>query len=142
MKVDRFIKDYEDMLLMPHYVSNKRPRMAISNRAAQFSPFAAVVGHEEAIREKARYTEKKRELDETEMALIDEMLGKIEAMMSEEYPEVLVEYFEQDRTKSGGQYLTKVGTIKKLDSYEHALRFNDETVIDFGDIYRIELTGR
>lgn len=135
-KVNRTIKDYEDILHLPHHVSDRRAQMAISNRAAQFSPFSAVVGHETAIKETARYTDRRKELDEMEKAIIDEKLREIDARLTEE-PEVEIVYFEPDKIKSGGRYLTKVGSVKKLDVYLREVIFTDDTKIAIEEIYSI-----
>lgn len=133
----RTLEDYKDIIHLPHHVSNSRAPMAISNRAAQFSPFSAVVGHEAAIKESARYTDEKIELDEMEKAIIDEKLREIEAWLPEEHS-VEVVYFEPDTTKKGGQYLTKTDSIKKLDTYTREVLFKDGIKIAFDEIYSIE----
>lgn len=135
-KIYKELKNYEDILHLPHYVSSRRSKMAISDRAAQFSPFAAVVGHETAVKEAARNTEIRKELDEMEKALIDEQLRDIEAKLPTEF-DVEVVYFKPDELKAGGEYITIVGQIKKFDIYEKEVIMVDETRIGIEDIYSI-----
>ncbi len=137
-KVKRELKDYEDILQLPHHVSSRRPQMPIADRAAQFSPFAAVVGHEAAVKEAARYTDQRKELDELEKAIIDDKLREIEAQL----PDILqveIVYFEPDDLKAGGQYVTKVGTVKKIDVHEREILMEDGTRITIDEIYSIGL---
>ena len=138
VKVKKTIEEYEDIINLPHHVSNKRAKMAISDRAAQFSPFAAVVGHDAAIKETARYTDKRKELDELEKAIIDEKLREIYSWLPEEH-EVEFVYFEADTLKKGGRYLSKIGSIKKIDTYNREVLFTDGARIAIEEIYSIEL---
>jgi len=135
-EVHKDLKDYEDILHLPHYVSSRRPQMPIADRAAQFSPFAAVVGHESAVKEAARHTDQKKELDEMEKAIIDDQLREIEAQLPTSI-EVEIVYFKSDEVKSGGQYVTKVGKVKKLDSYEREILMVDGTRVAIDEIYSI-----
>ncbi len=80
-KIDNDKSKYEDIIHLPHHVSSKRPQMSLKDRAAQFAPFAAVVGHEKAVKETARLTERRRELDEMEKAIINEQLREIESQL-------------------------------------------------------------
>lgn len=127
------LKKYEDMLQLPHHVSKKRPQMPIKDRAAQFAPFSAVVGHETAVKEAARLTDEKRELDETEKIVINEKLQEIENQLSSI---IEITYFVKDHLKEGGKYITYQGVVKKIDVYNRAIVV-DEYVISIDDIYRI-----
>ena len=138
IKVKRTIEDYKDIIHLPHHVSKKRAKMAISDRAAQFSPFAAVVGHEAAIKETARNTDKRIELDEMEKAIIDEKLREIYSWLPKER-QVEIVYFEPDIVKKGGSYLSKLGSVKKIDSYYREVVFTDRSKIAIEEIYSIEL---
>ena len=113
---------YNDIINLPHHVSPTRMPMPPENRAAQFSPFAALTGFEEQILETSRFTDHLMELSEDEKTLLDNTLREIEAHMVEQ-PDVCVTYFEPDSKKSGGQYVTFTGTLKKIDSYERRLVF-------------------
>lgn len=135
-KVHKELKDYEDILHLPHHVSGKRAHMPIGDRAAQFAPFAAVVGHEKAVKEAARYIDQKKELDELEKAIIDDKLREIDAKLANRV-EVEIVYFEPDELKAGGHYLTKVGIVKKIDSFERVVLMEDGLRIEVEEIYSI-----
>lgn len=135
-KVDRTYKDYEDMLDMPRPISQKRQHMPIKDRAAQFAPFAAVVGHDAAVREAGRYTDQKKELDETEKAIIDETLWEVQARIADS-PEVEITYFVADGKKSGGSYEIAVSSIKKIDVLQSEIILKDGLHISIQDIYSI-----
>lgn len=137
-KVHRTLEDYQDLLYLPHHVSETRPQMPIYDRAAQFSPFAAVVGHEAAVKEAARYTDQRKELDEMEKAIIDEKLREIDGGLRGDR-EVRMDYFVQDPMKAGGQYISHVGKVKTIDTYMGEVVFTDETRIAIREIYRIYL---
>jgi hypothetical protein len=130
------LKDYEDILHLPHHVSSRRKIMSIKDRAAQFAPFAAVVGHGNAVKEAARYTHQRKELDETEKAIIDDQLREIEAQLPNK-SEVELVYFKPDILKAGGEYITKGGSIKKFDVYEKKVLMEDGTRILIEEIYSI-----
>ena len=127
---------YDDIIHLPHHVSKTRPQMSIHDRAAQFAPFAALTGHSAAIKETERLTEGQVELDESEIALINEKLRIICEKISE-HPEIIVTYFVPDEKKSGGKYITLEGTVKKMDVYRKELVLMDETRIELSDIVEI-----
>ena len=108
---------YGDIIHLPHPVSEKHPRMPMQDRAAQFSPFAALTGYEEAIYETGRLTEERAELDEEEKAILDRkqrlLLEKLD-----ELPTLTVTYFVPDEKKSGGAYIRKAGNLKKINPSE------------------------
>lgn len=108
---------YDDIINLPHHQSKDRAHMSLHDRAAQFAPFAALSGHEEAIEETARRTDEKITLDETTIERINEKLYDISQHLSEK-KNVSITYFRPDTHKSGGAYLTDVGTIKKIDEIE------------------------
>ena len=134
--MNKEIKDYQDMLHLPHHVSSRRKKMSIKDRAAQFAPFAAVVGHGNAVKEAARHTQQRKELDETEKAIIDNQLREIEARLPNR-SEVEIVYFRPDELKAGGQYISKVGRVKKFDIYEKEVLMVDGTRIPIEEIYSI-----
>ena len=114
------IGKYDDIIHLPHYVSTTRPQMPIKDRAAQFAPFAALTGHAEAIKETARVTEQRRDLDE----YLREEIGirlQIITMRVKEGPLVEITYFRPDNKKSGGAYETVRGRIKKINEYACSL---------------------
>lgn len=109
---------YDDIINLPHHQSKSRPHMSLHDRAAQFAPFAALTGHEEAIEETARLTEEQLTLDEGEISRINEQLFEISQHLSEKW-QVVITYFQPDAKKDGGSYLTDTGTVKKIDDVEH-----------------------
>lgn len=124
---------YDDILHLPHHVSETRPRMSIRDRAAQFSPFAALTGHSSAISETARLTDARKELSEDAK---DELLRKLNLLddHSAEHPEIAVTYFLPDTKKHGGRYVTVAGALKKIDDYAHILVMLDGIEIPIADI--------
>ena len=127
----------EEMLYMPHPVSRKHPQMSRYDRAAQFSPFAALTGHDAAVREAARVTEEKVELDESEK----EQMNQILAELLEKYqghPPVSLMCFCPDQHKSGGEYRTIKGKIKKIDHTRQKIYLEDQESIGLEQIVKIE----
>ena len=128
---------YADIIDLPHHVSTRHPQMPMEKRAAQFSPFAAMVGHDVAIRETARLTEEQLELSEDEKAVIDGKLQMIRAHIKEQ-PEVTVTYFQPDEKKSGGAYVTVTGFTRKIDEQRRLLILQNETIIHISEIIDIQ----
>ena len=112
--------------------------MSLHDRAAQFSPFAALTGHQEAVHETQRLTSEKRELDENQKVLINEKLQKLLERVAE-LPEVRITYFEPDRKKEGGSYPEIHGNVKKIDEIMRQIYLTDGTVIGIEDIVDIEI---
>lgn len=127
---------YADIINLPHHVSTVHPQMTMVQRAAQFSPFAALVGYEDVIDETARQTDSKRELDETEKAELDRKLCVIESHLAEK-PVVEIEYFIPDKTKAGGEYVFKSGAVVKILPVQRKLVLSDGTEIRIEDIVDI-----
>ena len=128
---------YDDIIALPHHVSKKRPQMPLGDRAAQFSPFAALTGHEAAIRETARLTAEKIELTEDAKAALDakqSLLCKVIAS----HPVITVTYFEHDEKKAGGEYATFKASLKEIDTYNRTLVFDGGTHIPVCDVLDIE----
>ena len=113
---------YDDIIHLPHHVSTKHPQMALLDRAAQFSPFAALTGHEDSIRETARRTEAFLELDEDKKNSLMKKMHVLQEYFSEK-PEIMVTYFVPDEKKAGGAYVTHRGRIRKIDTYLRRLLF-------------------
>ena len=128
---------YEDIIGLPHHVSRSHAHMAPLDRAAQFSPFAALTGHEAAIAETARLTEERVELDEDRKTVLDEKLQILRAHLTER-PKIAITYFKPDEKKEGGAYLTARGSIKKIDEYAGCLVMEDETILPIADLFAIE----
>ena len=124
---------YDDILLLPHPTSAKHPRMPISERAAIFSPFAALTGHAAAIQETARLTDQKVELDEDTKAELDRRQAVLLEHIKEQ-PEITVTWFQPDARKDGGAYLTTTGRLKKIDQVERTLSLLDGSKIPLDDV--------
>lgn len=131
------IQRYDDIIHLPHPEPSTHPRMTMENRAAQFSPFAALTGYDEATREEARLTDEKRELSDDMMEMLDARLAVLEQHLKE-HPAITVTYFHQDEKKSGGRYITVSGNLKNLDGVKHILHMADSTKIPIEDIRLIE----
>ena len=128
---------YDDIINLPHHVSSKRPQMPILERAAQFLPFSALTGYEDAVKETARLTDTRIELEESEKDLLNTKLHILLDSLATK-PKVKITYFLPDGRKSGGKYVSKMGTLKKMDLYNRQIKLEDETVIPFDDIFAIE----
>lgn len=128
---------YQDIIGLPHHVSTRRKQMSLHDRAAQFAPFAALTGHEAAIKETERQTEVKIELDEHEIEILDRKLQYIEGQ--EEPPVIEITYFLPDQRKDGGAYVEMKGKIRRIDHNQRRLRMEDGTEIPIGDVLRINL---
>lgn len=129
---------YDDIISLPHHVSPTRPRMSAMERAAQFSPFAALTGYDAAVRETARTTEERAELDEDAKAALDRVLRQVLDRLPAR-PVIRVTVFRPDSRKSGGAYVTLTGRVKKLRQPENVLVLEDGTEIPIVDIYALEL---
>lgn len=111
---------YDDIINLPHHVSAARPHMPMIDRAAQFMPFRALTGYEDAVHETARLTDQKIELTEDEKALLDLRLQELADRLAGS-PQVTVTYFQPDVKKAGGAYITVAGQLKKMDDFEGVL---------------------
>ena len=124
---------YDDIIDLPHPTSARHPRMSMAARAAQFSPFAALVGHGAAIGETARLTDRKIELTEDEKAVLDDKL----CLLLDTGGEAVFTYFLPDGKKSGGAYVSVAGRIKKMDLLERQVILTDGAVIPVEDILEV-----
>jgi hypothetical protein len=129
---------YDDIINLQHHVSSNRVHMSILDRAAQFSPFAALTGFDGAIKETARLTDQRIELDEAAKTILDEKLRIVQEQLSRQQ-EIEIVFFQPDETKSGGAYISMMGTVKKIEGYERAVVMQDETRIPIEEI--IDITG-
>ena len=128
---------YDDIIHLPHPTSTKHPRMPIRDRAAIFSPFAALSGHSAAIAETARLTDQRLELDEDARAELDRRQQVLWEHLAER-PEVSVTWFRPDGKKDGGAYVTSTGRLKRIDEVERTLVLTDGTVIALDDVAGID----
>ena len=133
--MDKNAHQYDDIINLPHPTSANHPRMSLYDRAAQFSPFAALTGHDAAIKEAARLTEKKIEPSED---MISRLTEKLQIVADNLGTEVTITYFVPDERKSGGAYVSYTGTVQRIDDYEHTLVMTDKTVIPIEQISEIE----
>ena len=124
---------YDDIINLPHHVSSRHPQMPMMNRAAQFSPFAALTGYDDAVRETARLTDEKIELDEYEKEELDRKIQWIGSHLDEHIP-VSITYFQPDDRKAGGAYEKIVDTIRKINVYEHEILLTKGTKIPIMNI--------
>ena len=138
MKAFNSVSKYEDIMEHPRHVSNARAQMPVSDRAAQFSPFAALTGYDAAIKEMRRLTDERIELDEGSKMLLDGRLQEVKNHIKEQ-PEVTVTYFRPDAKKSGGAYVTVTKNVKKINEYERLIIFMDGSFIPIDQIYDITL---
>ena len=129
---------YEDIIQLPHPVSSNHEPMSVHDRAAQFSPFAALTGFDGAIQETARLTVQKIELDETEKAILDEKLRIIQEQLSRQ-PEVEFLYFRPDELKTGGAYVSIRGIVNKIHEYDRVVVMQDGIRIPIDEI--VDITG-
>jgi len=127
---------YDDILPLPHHVSEKHPPMSRLDRAAQFSPFAALTGYDAAVKETARMTDRRIELDEGEKEAIDQRLTLLQERLPEP-TEVTITYFVPDKRKAGGAYVSVSGTVKKIDDYERVVILRDGMSIPIDEILHI-----
>ena len=131
-------KNYDDMLNIKRPDLLYHKRMNIKNRASQFAPFAALSGYEDLVKETARLTEKKIQLDENEMEYINNILLQIKNNI-DKTPTIKVEYFQKDKYKEGGNYIKITNKVKKIDEYKKIIIFIDNTYIKIEDIYKISI---
>lgn len=128
---------YEDIVDLPHHVSRKHPQPTMADRAARFAPFAAITGYEEMVLEEARVTDDRIEMDESSKAALNEKLNMILEFIDEQ-PEIMITYFEPDKRKVGGAHVTVIGTVKRIDEYEHLVIMTDGKKINIDDIYNLQ----
>lgn len=128
--------NYEDIIYLPHYEPKNHARMSSYNRAAQFAPFAALTGYEDQVKEVARLTEKKVDIDEELRNDINNKLQIIQ-MNIKLKTKVTITYFAQDKRKSGGAYITITGNVKKVDSIEEQIVMDDNQKIPMNDVLSI-----
>lgn len=127
---------YNDIINLPHHVSNTRKPMTLHNRAAQFAPFAALKGYDSAIKEEAMTTSKKIELDEELKTIINENIKLINNNIKEK-PKVIITYFIPDNKKTGGSYETIIGNVKRIDNVNKFIVLTDNKRINFDNLLNI-----
>ncbi len=128
---------YDGIINLPHKQSFKRPQMSRIDRAAQFAPFAALTGYDDAITETGRLTDEKIEMSEEMLNVLNMKFQLLSDSLGEDN-EVIFTYFKPDKKKKGGAYVTATGIVKKLDDYERLITLYDGTKIPMDDIFSIE----
>lgn len=145
---DTVIKGWQELYLhpmnfsgiiisLPHPTSAKHPRMPLSDRAAQFAPFAALSGHSAALAETARLTDQRMELDEDARAALD-LKQQLLLERIKERPEITVTWFQPDAKKDGGRYIVSTGRLKRIHEADQVLVLADGLRIPIGDIVELE----
>lgn len=130
------MRDYSDIIGLTRPLYADLPPMPIHDRAAQFSPFAALVGYDDAVAETARLTDSKREISEEEMAFLNASLVKLSECVNQ-HPLITIDYFIPDQLKDGGSYSQKSGNIKKYDQIAGFIEFADGEKVSISNIYNI-----
>lgn len=134
----KYEHNYDDIINLQHHVSAKHPKMSLYARSAQFAPFAALTGYEEAIKETARETDQRIELDEEAKVMLDSKLQILVENIKNK-PEVSFTYFIPDLKKDGGCYVSVVGIVSKVNTYNQCIYLVDNTEIPINEI--IEISG-
>ena len=129
--------NYNDIINLPHHVSATRPQMSMMDRAAQFSPFAALTGYDAAIKETGRLTDERIELNEEASTALDMKYQLLMDALDDE-PEVTITYFQPDERKAGGKFVSAVGAVKKIDDFERRITMRDGAKIPMDDVLSIE----
>ncbi len=130
------MRSYDDIkhLKRPQYPD--LPPMSIHDRAAQFSPFAALVGYEDAVEETERLTDSRREMLEDEINELNRQLGELASRLQDR-PMIRVTYFIPDKKKDGGRYASKVGNARTIDQYNNTIVFTDGETVAIKDMYSV-----
>lgn len=126
---------YDDIINLPHHVNPYHKPMPMANRAAQFAPFAALSGHDDAIAERIRTTEKFKELSDNEKIDISQKIRY--ALLNRCLVEI--SYYEPDKTKAGGSYIKITGYLKKRDEYDNTLYLEEGSIILISQISEINI---
>ena len=130
---------YDEIVGLPHHVSKTRPQMPMSDRAAQFAPFAALTGYDSAIKETGRLTNERIELDEDALTALNVKYQFLMDALDEE-PEIKITYFKPDERKAGGEYVSAIGAVKKVDDFERLITMQDGTRIPMDDVYDMSIS--
>ncbi|MBR2191797.1 MAG: hypothetical protein IJ910_00630 [Bacteroidaceae bacterium] len=129
--------NYDDIINHPHHVSTRHPQMSMQNRAAQFTPFAALTGYHAAIDEAARPTQQKPELEEYDNERLNYILSLL-MEHNEEHPTLSISYFQADARKEGGSFEHISAPLKRIDEVNHQLILCNGMAIPLADIIDIE----
>ena len=130
------MRNYDDIINLSRPQYHDLPPMSIHDRAAQFSPFAALVGYDAAVEETARLTDSRREMEEDEINELNRQLSELNKRLSER-PRIRVTYFIRDRKKEGGRYASKIGNARTIDQAENTIIFTDGESVPVKDMYSV-----
>ena len=130
------MRNYDDIINLSRPQYHDLPPMSIHDRAAQFSPFAALVGYDAAVEETARLTDSRREMEEDEINELNRQLSELNKRLSER-PRIRVTYFIRDRKKEGGRYASKIGNARTIDQAENRIIFTDGESVPIKDMYSV-----
>lgn len=130
---------YGEIMGLPHHVSKTRPQMPMSDRAAQFAPFAALTGYDSAIKETGRLTNERIELNEDALTALNVKYQFLMDALDEE-SEIKITYFKPDERKAGGEYVSAIGAVKKVDDFERLITMQDGTRIPMDDVYDMSIS--
>ena len=130
------MRNYDDIINLSRPQYHGLPPMSIHDRAAQFSPFAALVGYDAAVEETARLTDSRREMEEDEINELNRQLSELNKRLSER-PRIRVTYFIRDRKKEGGRYASKIGNARTIDQAENRIIFTDGESVPVKDMYSV-----
>ena len=136
----KYDKQYDDIINLPHHVSKKHPQMSLYARSAQFAPFAALTGYGDEIKETARFTNRRIDLDEEAKSILDNKIQIILKQMLQK-PTVTITYFIPDLKKDGGKYITIFGIIKRIDKYKQVIVLEDKTEVQINEIIDININN-
>ncbi len=128
---------YDDIINLPHFVSKDRLHMSPESRAAQFSPFAALTGYDDAVRETSRLTDRRIDLSDEDKESISDRLTFLQSRLGDN-PIVNITYFQKDVHKAGGSYCTFTGSVKRLDEFQRVIIMTDGSKIPIDDIILVE----
>ena len=128
---------YADIIDLPHHQSDTRPKMSNYDRAAQFSPFAALTGHADSIKETARLTDEYSEPSEEMKAIMNEKILFLMEQLKNQ-PEITITFFKPDEKKQGGAYITITGVVKKIKTYERQIQLTTGDLIPIDMIFGID----
>ena len=129
-------ENYDDIINLPRHISTKHPQMSREARSAQFAPFAALTGFDEAIKETSRFTDEKRELNEEMIEILNENLKKIQEKINSK-PKIKLIHFVKDLKKNGGEYVVMTGNVRKIDINKQVIIFENNEKINIANIVEL-----
>lgn len=129
---------YDDIINLEHHISKKHKQMSLENRSAQFAPFAALVGYDDAVKETARITDSKIFIDDGIKEIINKTIQQIKNNLNNNI-QIKVTYFVPDKLKSGGKYQTKIGIVAKINEYLKIIKLEEGTEIPIEEIIELEI---